>query len=342
MAVDRLMELTNMKKLILLSVLFCSTAMAQIYIGNPYTFKGNLTGTASAVAPSNFLAQVQLTGVVTNNSTNITLNTPIFVGTATGSISGNAATATAATNAQYAITASQLIMGGSNLVSWSSVTNISFGYDTNHLYFQSTDGTVTNIIPVGHSTIFGWGINTYTNCQGEGVRVTSSAVVTNASGIIGIWNKSTALLYFQTYGTTNIITGAGGVLRTNVYTVFGTNSLVTNVVFNVSYHGAVDTPLTVSNFPIATVSAQGIANGVSTVANAGMMFGPDTLGTKTCGIQEAINSQVTNGWFGGKVLLGPGTFYISDRIYFNGSYIFEGAGEGSTISVDTNVSSAYS
>lgn len=41
--------------------------------------------------------------------------------------------------------------------------------------------------------------------------------------------------------------------------------------------------------PYITVSAKGIANGLSDIPNDGADFGPDTPGTQTSGIQEAIN-----------------------------------------------------
>jgi len=80
--------------------------------------------------------------------------------------------------------------------------------------------------------------------------------------------------------------------------------------------------------PIRHVSSRGIANGLSTIFNDGMQFGPDTPGTLTCGIQEAINSLPlgpgTYGYYypnptltntgGGIVQLGPGTFFTYDTI----------------------------
>ncbi len=68
-----------------------------------------------------------------------------------------------------------------------------------------------------------------------------------------------------------------------------------------------------------TVSAKGIANGLSALKNDGADFGPDTPGTTTYGIQEAINSlpissnRVSPG--GGVVQLGPGVFYTTSTIH---------------------------
>ncbi|MDD5139388.1 MAG: hypothetical protein PHY43_03890 [Verrucomicrobiales bacterium] len=76
-----------------------------------------------------------------------------------------------------------------------------------------------------------------------------------------------------------------------------------------------------STLPVTTVSAAGIINGLSTVTNAGFMFGPDTPGTLTCGIQEAINSlpKATNRYSpgGGTVQLSPGLFKTAATITVN-------------------------
>ena len=61
--------------------------------------------------------------------------------------------------------------------------------------------------------------------------------------------------------------------------------------------------------PYITVSSKGIANGLSVYKNDGAMFGPDTLGTKTVGIKEAILHCFDNN--GGKVLLKIGIYSIS-------------------------------
>src|SRR5262249_44449605 len=44
--------------------------------------------------------------------------------------------------------------------------------------------------------------------------------------------------------------------------------------------------------PVVTVSAIGLAAGAA-ITNNGLMFGPDTPGTLTSGIQEALNSMAT-------------------------------------------------
>jgi hypothetical protein len=60
--------------------------------------------------------------------------------------------------------------------------------------------------------------------------------------------------------------------------------------------------------PYITVSAKGISNGLSDIPNDGADFGPDTPGTHTSGILEAVNYQQQNG---GVIKLLPGRFIIS-------------------------------
>src|SRR5271154_680235 len=101
---------------------------------------------------------------------------------------------------------------------------------------------------------------------------------------------------------------------------------------------------TAAGLPFVTVSAAGIANGLTNTSNGGLMFGPDTVGTTTCGEQEALNSLPIPTDFihpgGGTVLLGPGIHYISSSIQitnpFNASFVIQGAGKSSTFVVYTN------
>jgi hypothetical protein len=58
-----------------------------------------------------------------------------------------------------------------------------------------------------------------------------------------------------------------------------------------------------------TVGSLGLANGGSVVPNGGAQFGPDTPGTATCGIQEAISAVATTG--GGTVSVLPGTYLLA-------------------------------
>lgn len=84
-----------------------------------------------------------------------------------------------------------------------------------------------------------------------------------------------------------------------------------------------------------TISARGIANGLSSVANDGARFGPDTPGTKTCGIQEAFNSVPRNVGYATNVAaiyihFNPGDFFCTNVIEFSNTFVtsikLEGAG----------------
>ena len=80
--------------------------------------------------------------------------------------------------------------------------------------------------------------------------------------------------------------------------------------------------VTASALAVVTVSPKGIANGSSGVTNDGKMFGPDTPGTTTCGLQEAYNALPTslkyNGDAGGTIQLAPGAFYITTGLNMPG------------------------
>lgn len=71
--------------------------------------------------------------------------------------------------------------------------------------------------------------------------------------------------------------------------------------------------LAASSVKVITVSPYGIVNGGATTANNGAQYGPDTGGTVTCGIQEAINAAVTSALAGASqdILLLPGKFILS-------------------------------
>jgi hypothetical protein len=92
--------------------------------------------------------------------------------------------------------------------------------------------------------------------------------------------------------------------------------------------------ITISNLPYITLSPHGRADHCSTVTNCGMMFGIDTPGTVTGGLQEAvdaINAAATNisAPAGGKIEIAPGTVYTYATVTFqatNCTYVVEGAG----------------
>ena len=85
--------------------------------------------------------------------------------------------------------------------------------------------------------------------------------------------------------------------------------------------------------PYVTVSAKGIANGLSTIINDGADFGVDTVGTTTSGIQEAINT-------GNPVKLGAGNFVISNTITIPSHTVVDGMGEPLTNITYNGVNSA--
>ena len=94
--------------------------------------------------------------------------------------------------------------------------------------------------------------------------------------------------------------------------------------------------------PFITVSAKGIANGLSNIPNDGADFGPDTTlnatspsqtgspYTQTTGINEAISYAGSQGL--GKIVFGEGTFYLTN--YISNPYsnmVFEGQGIHKTV-----------
>ena len=108
---------------------------------------------------------------------------------------------------------------------------------------------------------------------------------------------------------------------------------------NVSYNNVLQT--NINGKPYITVSSKGITNGLSTIHNNGADFGPDTVGTTTSGINEAINSlplantsaPYSSG--GGKVVLEEGQYNITGTITIPNTNPFnltlEGAGLTNTV-----------
>lgn len=97
-----------------------------------------------------------------------------------------------------------------------------------------------------------------------------------------------------------------------------------------------------NTIPVITISARGIANGLSAISNDGAQYGPDTSGTLTCGIQEALNSipRASSAGFGTNLVgatlqFGSGDFYYTNEIYYsNGAVshiILDGAGFSSRL-----------
>ncbi|MCY0875882.1 MAG: hypothetical protein OWT28_06395 [Firmicutes bacterium] len=78
------------------------------------------------------------------------------------------------------------------------------------------------------------------------------------------------------------------------------------------------------DLPYITVSAKGIANGLSDKVNDGADFGPDTPNTTTYGIAEAYKYAVSNKIFHIKVR--SGTYLIDSQIEITTPVWFEGSG----------------
>ncbi len=81
--------------------------------------------------------------------------------------------------------------------------------------------------------------------------------------------------------------------------------------------------------PFVTVSPIGIAIGHGTLPNNGADFGPDTTGTLTTGIQEALNAIASSG--GGTVKLIPGSYNIGATIYTPSDHITVLGDPGATL-----------
>jgi hypothetical protein len=119
----------------------------------------------------------------------------------------------------------------------------------------------------------------------------------------------------------------------------------TNIVTNI-VNGQLTANGVVMGLAEVTVSPAGIANGQSKINNNGMMFGPDTPGTVTGGLQEAISALTANGTniygpIGGRIVIGPGTVTMTAGagMFHNYSYnppgtnfnlIIEGAGQSAS------------
>jgi hypothetical protein len=74
--------------------------------------------------------------------------------------------------------------------------------------------------------------------------------------------------------------------------------------------------------PWITVSAKGISNGLSDIPNDGADFGPDTPGTQTSGLAEAVYYQANIE--PKKILLGTGTFILQAQVPIYDSTVIEG------------------
>jgi hypothetical protein len=91
-----------------------------------------------------------------------------------------------------------------------------------------------------------------------------------------------------------------------------------------------------------TVSSRGITNGLSSVANDGNDFGPDTPGTTTSGLQEALNAPNKGVNYGpgaagfGLRLTSGGYFYYTNALYYSNTFTTGIKIEGNTL-LDTKL-----
>ena len=142
-------------------------------------------------------------------------------------------------------------------------------------------------------------------------------ILTNNGNPVGLTNNGILL-------NAGLLTaGAFGGTGTNQFDLAGlANQVGANVTNAIS-----------NSQPVITLSATGIATGGSTT-NGGKMYGPDTPGTVTCGIQEAINAinskassySTANG---GLLQFSPGVYTTKAQINMLGTnctYVFEGSG----------------
>lgn len=86
-----------------------------------------------------------------------------------------------------------------------------------------------------------------------------------------------------------------------------------------------------------SVSPKGITNGLSAIANDGARFGPDTPGTQTSGIQEALNAIPRGGpgWgtntTGALLQFAAGDFYFTNNIFYSNTFPYSIRWEGSAL-----------
>jgi hypothetical protein len=112
------------------------------------------------------------------------------------------------------------------------------------------------------------------------------------------------------------LAAGGGLVASTVYTLGGGTSLFSHVL------PATPSTSGTAALPWVRVSPIGQANGGSTILNGGAEFGPDTPGTTTGGLQEAIDS--LRGVWGAVQFWG--TIPITSRLYLYPGIALRGAG----------------
>src|SRR5260221_8566099 len=119
---------------------------------------------------------------------------------------------------------------------------------------------------------------------------------------------------FQTMSTTlrTLAFQPGNTVLTNLGGIGSTNYIVnTNQLQNA--------------LEVVTISPLGTNNSSVTTPNNGLMFGPDTPGTTTCGIQEAFNALTVSTNYGPyangiTMRFAPGYFFYTNALVFSNQY----------------------
>ncbi|MEM3862290.1 MAG: hypothetical protein QW203_07415, partial [Thermoplasmatales archaeon] len=183
------------------------------------------------------------------------------------------------------------------------------------------------------------GVQGYDVFYNNGGNVTTETILSTGNQIFGIWNDGTTVTWYyptssgeSSYTDTSATAETDYVslgwvysgtsynfptiywVRTRFYPPNGTDPVLTSIqiLFGGNY-AAASIPVPdwkiLKGKPYVTVSAKGISNGLSNIFNDGADFGPDTPGTLTSGIQEAVNYIFSQG--GGKIQLLSGVFNLN-------------------------------
>lgn len=184
------------------------------------------------------------------------------------------------------------------------------------------------------ATLTGNGVNVYGgvgSVLGNGTRIEATNIP--AGYVVGLTNALTYLTNtggenWSTFPAVTNVNMASWPL-TNVGAIFSEEGISVPV-FGIEAYG---NGLGLTNLPTpwVTVSPIGLANSQVSVFNNGMDFGPDTPGTTTSGIQEAINSfsKGTNGGANGVYLkFDIGNYFFTNAITYSNNWDYEFVWEG--------------
>jgi hypothetical protein len=278
----------------------------------------------SGRAQSSVTATIALTSAPTNGQT-LTIAGTVFRWTNSPiTLAQIATTNTAAKSATNLYTKLASAVTNRYLVRYGSATSVTL---------QSYLGQIVSV-----SASAGWATVTFATNTAGGLTLGADYLRLNGVTIhdwtdIGTGTATNAIGTVKTNGV------AVGASLANLDIIAGANTTVTGalsgatakVAVNVDfasgreYNGTfVGSGARLTNFYAATnfnitISARGIANGLSPVANDGKDYGPDTPGTTTCGIQEAYNAAVA-----GKTIFGPDSVSVSLQ-FGSGYYYFTNA-----------------